>query len=325
MSLLASLLAFIVFSDRVLAALTFGSGVYTNLCGSGTEATSHDCSGACNIDTGVCSSSGPFVVKYTCNGSVTDCRADGQPFASSYSLSGTACNTTVQIDVFSKNCDSPDGWACGDGDLKDYIVWYSGSCGATPTPTPTVPPVATPTPTPILTPTPKVTPTPTPVVTPTPTQTPGPGGGGGGGGGGPAQAPVSMFSRCDLLTASSGNNTTAPSNVIFNVSWTETKSGVNRYRFWYGDGRNEETDVPIILHRYEDPGRYHASVEIRDSEGNWKSSDNCATEVVLSQARRPKVLAATGAPTAWTVFSFLSGIVGLGLLAYGKLISKVPR
>ena len=320
---------FLASKTNILAALTYGSGIYTNLCGSGTDASFHNCSGACSTENGSCATNGPFVVRFTCNGSVTDCRENEQPFSNSYSLDRAACNTTVQIDVFDQNCRASGGWDCGDGSLKDYLVWYSGSCGVVHLPPPTPTPIPTPKlPTPTITPTPTVlvAPTLTPIPTPLPTLTPAPTatstvmptptegpGRGGGGESGPVSAPVAMFSRCDSLVASS-NNTVAPSDVIFNVKWTETKNGVNRYRFWFGDGTNKETDVPVILHRYLNPGKYHASVEIRDSEGNWKSSDACATDIVLSALRRPAVLPATGAPISFSLLGLLGGALGFGLL-----------
>ncbi len=138
-SVVLSLLTF--FAPPVSANMTYGSGEYINLCGSGTAATFNSCGGHCNTNTGSCSYPSTTVVKYTCDGREPDCRSNESNFSTYQSVSGTSCGKTVQIDVFSKKCRESNGsWSCGDGDLKDYIVWYSGDCGSTtpnPTPTPT--------------------------------------------------------------------------------------------------------------------------------------------------------------------------------------------
>lgn len=54
------------------------------------------------------------------------------------------CDKTVQIDVFDKYCYSNNAWACtGEpplGDLKSFMVWYSGPCSTSPSPPPSTPP-----------------------------------------------------------------------------------------------------------------------------------------------------------------------------------------
>lgn len=134
-SLVITLLTF--FTTQVSARITYSSGEYTNLCGSGTSATHNSCGGHCNTNTGSCSYPSSSVVKYTCDGRQTECRSNESSFSTYQSVSGTSCGKTVQIDVFNKNCRSGDGgWSCDDSNLKDYIVWYSGDCQAQPTPPP---------------------------------------------------------------------------------------------------------------------------------------------------------------------------------------------
>jgi len=110
------------------ANLNYGAGYYTNLCGSGTAANFYSCSANCNPATGECS--GNYVVKWTCDGNVTDCRDNESAWSSYHKVDSPhpGCNKTVQIDVFSKNCREGGGWNCGDSDLLGYMVWYSGSC-----------------------------------------------------------------------------------------------------------------------------------------------------------------------------------------------------
>jgi PKD domain len=123
----------------VHAAISYGSGVYTNLCGSGFTALANLCNKGCNPSSGTCSISNPYVVKWTCDGRLNECRNNESSWSTNQSLSGTACGKTVQLDVFTKNCRVGGGWTCGDSDLKDYMVWSSGDCPAT-TQTPTLTP-----------------------------------------------------------------------------------------------------------------------------------------------------------------------------------------
>lgn len=133
-SLLSLLIAFFfLLTATAFAAMSYGSGTYTNLCGSDYNATFHSCSGECNPSTGSCASkTGNTVVKYTCDGRRTECRDNESAFSTYHSLSGVACGKTVQIDVFNKNCRDGEGnWTCGNNSLTDYIVWYSGDCSTT--------------------------------------------------------------------------------------------------------------------------------------------------------------------------------------------------
>lgn len=126
---------FFFFATPASARITYGSGEYTNLCGSGTAATYNSCGGHCNTNTGSCSYPNSSVVKFTCDGRQTECRDNESSFSTYQSVSNTACGKTVQIDVFNKKCrDLQGNWVCNDADLQDYIVWYSGDCQPEPTP-----------------------------------------------------------------------------------------------------------------------------------------------------------------------------------------------
>ena len=252
-----SIFVFIVLSLSISPkayALSYGSGVYTNICGTGTAATGNSCNRGCDTGNGSCSSGGQNVVKFTCDGRQTECRSNESTFSTSQSLAGSACGKTVQIDVFNKNC-RIGGWTCSDSDVQDYMVWYSGDCQSNPTPTPTPTPAQ---PTPTSTPT--STPTPTP--TPTPTQT----------------------SSCDSLVVASGNNNTVPANVTLRARGTDSAGSISRYRFYFGDGRTEESTSAEITHRYESSGSFTARADVLDSRGAWKSSNACETNVSVQSS-----------------------------------------
>lgn len=231
-------------TPKIYAAATFGSGVYTNICGTGTDASRNLCNQGCNINSGFCNGRGNSVVKFTCDGRQTECKSNEQPFSSSYSLAGTTCGKTVQIDVFTRNCRVSGGWDCGNNDMVDYITWYSGDC-----PPPTGGPTATPTP-----------------VTPTATPTP---------------IPTSQISSCDSLTVVSGDGAIVPANVTFRVKGQDNKGDISGYRVYFGDSNSTETDKTEVSHRYFSSGTFNVRADIRDTAGNWKTSDACMKTVTI--------------------------------------------
>ncbi len=158
---------------RVEAAVNFGSGTYTNLCGTGTVATAYRCEARCNTTTGICESNNNGVVKWTCPGRWEQCLEQESNFSNSASLDNVACGRTVQISVFDKKCRTEEGSWDTSCRLLGYMVWYSGECRAGST-TPTVIPSPTPRRFPfnLL---PSATPRPTGAVTPTVTPRPGTG------------------------------------------------------------------------------------------------------------------------------------------------------
>jgi hypothetical protein len=142
MNLFASLLLFILSAfafvptvNTVIAApLTFGNGYYTNLCGTGAAATADTCNKGCNPTTGSCTADKPYVFKWTCSGNMQDCRLNETPAALTQNIGNTTCDQTVSIQVYNRNCRSYFGWICNEANLQDSM-WYSGSCGSSPTPT----------------------------------------------------------------------------------------------------------------------------------------------------------------------------------------------
>jgi hypothetical protein len=335
------------------SAVSYNGGTYTNLCGTGTNATSNTCKAGCDTASGTCKSSTNAVVKYTCAGNQTECRSNESGFSTQQSIGNSVpCNTTVQIDVFSKNCRNSSGaWTCGDTDLKDYIVWYSGAC-------------------PVVTPAPSSNPTSCSAQMPVNTQfrrsgqsawvsgaditasgltqntqidvncfakngtallsnanieisypsginvtSVGPelrnfvlGASGNYSfrcyssnntscnntdnlsvafpstavGGGQAAANTSS---CDDLTIASGNSGLVPAKVTLRARASDDLGNIQRYKFYFGDGTTQETDQPEIQHTYESSGSFIARADVKDSQGNWKTSSRCEARVSVRPSR----------------------------------------
>jgi hypothetical protein len=269
---------------------------WTNVCGSGTNADWTGRAGQCSgCDRNSKSCSGNYVYKFVCHGRTTECgNVDGggtPPFAaygpSAYqSISNEQCDTTIQIDVFGQS---------NYGDLQDYMVWYTGPCD-TPPPTQTPTPVPTATPTP--SPSPTLTPTTTPTYTPTPTMptnTPTPG---------PSATPSPTTtatpsptttatpsptqpahqSSCDSLRVLSGDGALVPATVKFEAKGSDSGDGIQEYRFYFGDGEELKTDDNVVEHEYQVSGEFDVRVEVKDSVGNWKTSDECTTTVNIESS-----------------------------------------
>lgn len=336
---LALALALFLSASSQAFAMTYGSGTYTNLCGSGYSANSNSCNGGCNTGSGSCSSSGSNVVKFVCDGRQTECTSNESSFSNYQSVSGVSCGKTVQIDVFNKNCRANGGWSCGtnDGSLKDYIVWYSGDCTNTqpsPTPTPTSDTCSNWLPvdmqfrksgtsswisgsqttalnlkkneqvdancfaksggallkdayTNIRRPdgtTERVssaevrnyTITQNGVYTFSCTSN---------SLGSSCNSDDSFvvndeqISTCNELAVTSGQDNTVPSTIKLRATGTDNKGAIQRYRYFFGDGQQVETDSREVEHRYEISGNFLAKVELKDSVGNWKSSSACEAPV----------------------------------------------
>lgn len=333
------LLAFFVFKTDI-QAVNYGSGVYTNICGTGLEASANKCNAGCNLSSGSCSKATNRVVKYTCDGRQTECRSNESGFANSHSLAGTACGKTVQIDVFSKPCRDGNGnWTCSDSDLQDYIVWYSGDCQQTGETCQDQKPIDTQfrvaseggdwingskmssknlsagtqvdvncfakngsallkdSVIDVRKPngqTERVSNTGElrgyqladtgtysfncsstafdncsnqdsfrvrPGSTPRPTP------------------PIDQKSSCDELSIVSGNDQTVPAKVVLRGKGSDNYGNISRYRFYFGDGQNTETDAAEVTHTYESSGTFMARVDVRDTRGRWISSDRCEARV----------------------------------------------
>ncbi len=131
--LLSAVLFFLPPAAKTFAAIGFGSGIYTNLCGSGTNGQGDTCAKGCDTTQGTCTSPGPYVVKYSCNGKQTSCRNDASHFDTTQTVAGAMCGNTVEIDVYKKSCQTLFGWFCSDNDRVDYMTWYAGDCNSSST------------------------------------------------------------------------------------------------------------------------------------------------------------------------------------------------
>jgi hypothetical protein len=155
----------------VHAAVSFGTGVYVNLCGSGTVATSYTCDPGCNPNTGVCSGSNNGVVRWVCSGKWNQCLESESDWMNREELGNPGCNKTVQVSLFDKKCRREDGAWDQTCNLLGYMVWFSGECGGgvSPGPTSGVTVISSPKVTARPTARPTVTVRPTETIVPTPT------------------------------------------------------------------------------------------------------------------------------------------------------------
>jgi hypothetical protein len=222
---------FFLFPSSAQAALTYNNGTYTNVCGSGLAADSHACNGSCNPANGSCSAFGNTVVKFTCDGRQTECKNNETMFSNYQSIGAVSCGKTVGIAVYNKNCRADGGWSCGEGDMKDYIVWYSGDCGTNQTPTNT--------------------------------------------------NSVSE-SKCESLQVIGGQDGRVPAKVTLRARGSDPRGSIQRYKYYFGDGQQMESDQLEVSHDYLVSGNFVARVDVRDSQGNWRSSSSCETTVRVS-------------------------------------------
>lgn len=147
--------------------------------------------------------------------------------------------------------------------MVDYMVWYSGDCQTSPSPRTNIVNRFVP----FLRSQPTPTPTPQPTPSPTPSPTPDP-------------SPLAPHqSRCEDLDVVSGNNATVPAKVTLRARGSDNRGDVQRYKFYFGDGKQQETSNPEVQHTYESSGNFLARVDIKDSQGNWRTSLSCETRV----------------------------------------------
>lgn len=201
------------------ANLAFGTGYYTNLCGSGTAADRYACEAACNTATATCGSNSGGVVRYVCSGKWDQC-LESEEWGNSKQVGQAACGKTVQLSVYDKKCRMEDGSWDPTCKLRGYMVWYSGDCWGNNTPAPTLTvntPIASNAASPTLTSTPRAA-TPTPTIKPTvvpPTQTPSPT---------PTTAPKIVCDKVCKSNTDCGAGFTCFNGVCRNPSCTDDKT-----------------------------------------------------------------------------------------------------
>lgn len=108
--------------------------------------------------------------------------------------------------------------------------------------------------------------------TPTPTRTPT-----------PVPTGVEHRASCDSLRVVSGGGAMAPASVEFETRASDNLGEIRRYRYHFGDGTVEEGERRMS-HRYQTGGKFRVWVEVLDSRGNWRTSDECKTDVSLTTA-----------------------------------------
>jgi hypothetical protein len=126
----------------------------------------------------------------------------------------------------------------------------------------------------VATPQPSPQPSPTAGVTPTPQATPQP-------------SPTSsspQISTCDRLEVISGNDSLVPAKVTFRARGSDNKGSIQGYRFYFGDGERVDSTNAEITHEYKISGTFLARVDVKDSLGNYKTSNVCEDQVRVRAA-----------------------------------------
>lgn len=92
-------------------------------------------------------------------------------------------------------------------------------------------------------------------------------------------------SSCDQFTVVSGNNRFVPSTVSFHALASDPNGAIEGYRFYFGDGTQTETTTPDAKHDYTVSGAFTAKVDMKNSQGVWKSDNAC--QAVFSLLESP--------------------------------------
>lgn len=167
----------------------------------------------------------------------------GGPNSGRVGLSETQAGNTVNVNCQGSAADCH-SVLIEDMDFNDGAYWIAIMPKAAPT----------------LPPRPSVTPTSVP--TPNPTRQP-------------------LRSSCDALSIVSGNNSLVPAKVTLRGTGSDSYGPIQRYRFFFGDGQNQETTSNEVQHEYTSSGRFSTRLDIKDSSGNWKTGFNCEATVTV--------------------------------------------
>lgn len=88
-------------------------------------------------------------------------------------------------------------------------------------------------------------------------------------------------SSCDDLDILSGNNSLVPSTVELRIDASDNLGNIQKYKFFWGDGKQTETSNSEADHKYESSGTFYARAEVKDSKGNWQTSNACKATVTV--------------------------------------------
>lgn len=91
--------------------------------------------------------------------------------------------------------------------------------------------------------------------------------------------------RCEDLTVASGNFATVPATVVLRPRVSGDMNAVKRYRYYFGDGKQEETTNTEITHKYEVSGKFISRVDIQDSTGKWVTNSSCEATITVKASK----------------------------------------
>lgn len=209
---------------------------------------------------------------------------DGKNIALQFGLTYPTAKVTCSAISNGADADDCHDVLIEDLDFNDGAFWLAVVPGPTATPAPTKKPTPTPTkkltPTPTKVPTPTKTPTPTKkptppakiTATPTPTRVPGPTAT-------PAPTRKPAKGVCEDLEILEGDGATVPATVKFKTTASDADGAIQRYRYFFGDGKREESSSNEITHKYEVSGNFFVRAEAKDSSGRWVTSRDCTARV----------------------------------------------
>jgi hypothetical protein len=92
------------------------------------------------------------------------------------------------------------------------------------------------------------------------------------------------LSECTVLEATPSEGD-APLDVSFTGAGYDPYGPITSYRFNFGDNVSNstvESDSYFADHTYKNPGSYIATLTIRDSKGNYKTSDKCSVAIKVT-------------------------------------------
>lgn len=278
-------------TEQIQAAVKYENGVYTYLCGTGSNATADTCNGGCNPYTGSCSAAGNYIVRYSCEGKTGVCLDNEEEFKNFYSVLENDCGKTIAIDVYDKTCRNDNGeWICTIDNLKDRMLFYTGDCqtndntnentnddnqepNGTGNPYSALSILLSPTNTASVTPSPTSTPSPSPVPSksnkidqnPNPTATP--------------SLALAQEKLCDGIAVKYEDNKTVPTKVTFRID--SNVKDTSKYRIHFGDGQQTESSNNTLTHTYGVSGKFTVKVFLKTKDQDFLSDESCETTVTI--------------------------------------------
>ncbi len=91
-------------------------------------------------------------------------------------------------------------------------------------------------------------------------------------------------SSCDALNILSGNNSKIPAKVTFEIKASDNLGAIKQYRLIFGDGKQSEGNNPVVEHTYESSGKFNVLAQVKDSQNQWISSDQCEVTATIKSS-----------------------------------------